>query len=448
MPPGKYAINLIYKQPPKEVEEVVDEAATIQTDNIDAVRFNGSHLNIENYIELQQLVGSQSPLVTDLYLKHRLITTIKDEAVGDGVFAAIWGGLYYDFRGIKLAKDVLGKDTKATDLDLFLETLGIGNIKGGINAEQFFDKLPSDRAIIMKRSLVTGKIREALMFKTPSAGDDEAMGSITGDIKDKDVDIRARAYKNILAPTRRAREAIFRGTNGCQVFGLFNEQGARQDEVPPDIANDSTIPSPHTKRLQIRGCIICHCIDGSNGWKPVINEIKTITSFGIDIFDDASQVGKLTQETVNRIYGKYNGNFDKSLMRARMDTAECFLRCTGPWKGGDGTQADVCKLAATQLQRELDSYIYGDVGAKEALAMEGWDVPEKSAASIFRRLHPPEIKAAAFGIIPEDPTIAALKVGQRVPMTDWLLSYDFAMARQLKAPFRQVLISVAKKEHP
>ncbi len=443
--PGRYLCHLKFNVPDKE--EIVTETLNPFTNkDIDVVRQNGNHSPeyIKYMLGLQQLLSTQAPIVDHRYFKHRFLTTIKDKKV----YAAVFGGLYYEFRGVKKAKDVLGKDTKASDLDLFFETLGIGNIKAGLNSDQLFDRLRSDQRLAIFRSQITGKPREVISFQTPASKETISWGAITGDIKDGDIDIGDRSYANLLNARRQAREAIFPTVTGFPVFALFNDKGERQDEVPPDIANDHTIPFPYTKRLQpAKGCIICHGIDGSDGWKPLVNDVKKLMSNKLDIFTDFSVKDKFNNDIIDRLAGLYQGDFSKNLRRARDDLAEVTLKATGPWSGGTGDQSDTCKLAAVQLESEMNSYMYTLVDAQQALREEGWEVPKERALEIFRKLHPPDERAFVpeLGIVLEDPRIAALKADIAIPREDWSLSYNFALERSLRSPYRKMLIEEAKR---
>jgi hypothetical protein len=466
----------VTKQVPTEetIEVDVNSLGLLLNKKVNAIRFNAAHLNPNMAVQLQQLLGTQVPVVDHRYLKHRMLTTIKD----NGVYETVFGGLYYEFRGIKKAKDVLGKDTKATDLDLFFENLGIGNIKGNLTADQLFDKLRSDQRSVMFRSQITGKPREISSFQPPSTREYSGWGAITGDIKDADIDIGDRQFANLLTPRRKAREAIFRGANGHCIFALFNDKGELQNEVPPDIANDSTIPRPHTQRLQAaRGCIVCHSIFGDNGWRPMTNDIKTLLVTRnnlrnpapprLDIFQDFENKrvqDRFQTDVIDRLAGLFAGDFSKNIRRAREDNAEATIKTMGPWLtkegkvAGDGTQGDIVKLSSLYLQSETYGYQYDLVTPRIALKEEGIELPNSfpvfglevedekfNPVKVFTKLHPPDKRSATIeGIIPEDPRIAALKAGLSISRQDWALVYNYALKRSLSSPYRKELIKLAQ----
>lgn len=423
---GRYEVDLVFNGAPTE-QNVTETVSQVLPDSADAVRFNAPHIDASAFTALQELTRSAAPVVEHSYFKSRALTAIKDK----GVYRTVFGGLYYEFRGVKKAKEALGEDTKATDLDLYFEGLGIGSIKGGVTSDALFDKLRSDQRVAVFRSLVTGKPREVSSFHTPADKEGGSWGAITGDIKDGDIDIGDNPVANLLKPRRKAREAIFPSVTSFPIFGLFNDKGERQDEVPPDIAVDSTIPGPHTRRLQPAiGCIRCHGTDGSDGYKPLVNDVKRLlTVRGLDSFGDfgAGRAGATDFDTLDRLAGLYAGDFSKNLRRARDDLAEATLKATGPWEGGAGDQSDAAKIAATRLASEHAEYWYDMVDARKALREIGVDIPAADAVEMFRRLVSPDLRQA--GIILEDPRLGALRQGLSINRADWALSKSYAAER-------------------
>ena len=441
---GTFEIELEFKTPPKErtvidlVEENVDLLANKE---IDAARFNHRQAQADEQttLELQKLLSTQAPVVDRRYFLHRSLTTIKDKKV----YASVFGGMYYELRGVKKAKDVLGNDTKATDLDLFFETLGIGNIKGGVTADVLFSRLKSDMRLAIQKSKVTFKPREVSMWNTPAAKENSALGAITGDVKDGDIDVGDDPFANLLTPRRAAREGIFPTANGTLLYVLFDGDGAIQDEVPFDVAKDSTIPDS-TQRLQpARGCMICHFTSGNDGWQPLVNDVKRLLNPAgrLDIFDDLGEKDRSKRNTtLSRLVGLYQGSFDKALRRNRDDVAEMIITVGGPWTGGKD-EVNAAKHAAVALQRDMDGYWYSSVDARQALLEEGWSVPAERAIEVFNLLHPPDPLAADGKIDREDPTIASLKAGMPVSRGKMALSYSFMLERSKRSPARAKLLA-------
>jgi hypothetical protein len=391
----------------------------------DVERFNSPAVDAAAFKQLQHLTDSQAPVVDARYFRMRALRTIKDA----GVFARVWGGRYYDFKGIKKAAGLPGKE-KATDLDLFFENLGVGNIKAGETAEQLFARLRSDQRVAMFRSGITGKGREASMWHDLADKEGAAWGAITGDVRDQDVDVGDRPFANLLTPRRKAREAIFPGANGLPVDALFNGEGALQDRVPPDVAVDRTIPAPHTQELQPPiSCIRCH--GPFDHFQPLRNDVKTLMAGGgLDIFGDlgAGRRKAFDYDTLDRLAGLYAGNFDKALRRARDDTAEATLRAMGPLP--DGTpQANIHRNAAELLGEQDAAYWYDLVTPRTALADAGVAVEEDRARAEFNRLVTPDTRGAVAGVIPESPVVAALRRGIGVTRQDWALQQSAVTER-------------------
>lgn len=437
--PGRYDARLLFKVPAVErdvVETVEEEVADV---DFDVLRFDPEHVDQRNFQALKLLTGSRAPVVEHRYFLTRVLATIKGQLnakeTDSKVFKAVFGGLYYEFRGVRKAKDVLGKDTKATDLDLFFQQLGIGSINGKESQEQLFDRLRSDQRVAVFRSGVTGKPRDVVMFQTPAAKETSGWGAITGDIRDDQIDIGDRSVANLLKPRRAAREALFPGANGFQIAALFNGDGVLQDEVPHEVADDSTIPHPHTQRLQPAiGCIRCHGTDGSDGWKPLRNDVKTLMKRGkLDIFGDLTG-RRFNDDTIDRLVGLYQGDFTKNLTRARDDVAEVTLRATGPWKQGREDQSEVAKVASQRLADEWAEYNFDLVTPHVALKELGFDVPAAHSVAVLRRLLLPDLDQADVNqagqlFFQEDVRVGALLEGLGINRADFALSYHGAAVR-------------------
>jgi hypothetical protein len=419
---GRYKCYLEFHIREKDMTEEV-----LVSKNVDVIRLNGKHILSNAYLELQQNTGSLAPVVHHLYFMSRVLATIKDK----GPYRTILGGLYYEFRGIKKAKDVKGKE-KATDEDLFFEELGVGNIAQGITAKKVFDKLRSDQRAAVFRSNVTGKPRRVDMFHTLAGRETTGWGSITHDLKDEDIDIGTHPIMNLIDFKDAAREAIFESQNGLHIFALFDANGGLQDEAPIAVVADRTIPAPHSPKLQAAiSCIRCHGISGDDGWKPVNNDVKILLNKQLDVFRDTTRKNELITDTVDRLVGLYGGNFSKNLTRARDDYAESILKVTGPWSSSLD-QTDVVKISSQRIANSWAEYNYNTVDAHQALKELGVLVPKDKAADVINRLLIPDKDDIIDGIIPEDPRIGALKRGLSINRTDWSLVYSFAAARSQK----------------
>lgn len=395
-------------------------------DKVAVVRLDADHIPFAEFQLLKQATRSLAPVIDIQYLKWRSGSSIKriNKANDKGkVYETIFGGLYYEFVGIKKAK-------KGTDLDLYLQGFGILD-----NFEKLFDDLGSDQRLFIMKSLITGKIRDVSSFHTPAGKEGGTWGAITGDPGDEDIDIGDIAYANLLNPRRKAREAIFYKPSGFPKFALFNgNDNSLQDEVPPDVAQDHTIPKPYTQRFGSGWrCLICHGTDGSDGLKPLHNDAKILLALSspLDVFGEHNRSKK--NEDVIRVAELYTGDFKKNLRRARDDLAEATIKATGPWKESLD-QTDVCKIFAKKVEQELIDYWYTPIDAVQALKELGLLVPKDRALDILRAILPPDLRSANAIFVPEDPRIAALLSGLSISRTDWSLAYSFAMERATRSP--------------
>lgn len=398
-----------------------------QAADILVVRTNTPILQGTSYARLQEVVISQAAVVSIEYLIPRLLGSIQDkDGKKDTVFSAIWGGLYYDFAGIRS-----GVKGSTSDLDQLLADLGIGD--GKTPFQQIFDKLRSDERAAMFRSNVTGKPRRILWIATPASRLSTASGVIfiTEDIRDRDIDTSQHAILSLITLKVAAYEVIWTRANGSQGYGLFGANGERADEAPPDVVADRTVPTPHTTRLQIFSCIRCH--GPHDGWQPFTNDVKTIlTRSKVDNFGDVSdqEINKPISDTVDRIAGWYAGDGAIPLARAREDYDRYVLKATGPWKGA-GAQVHVVKLSSERLSQLYAQDRWDMVDAREALRRLGYASPlENAAATVeLQKILPPDPRARFGDIIAEDPRIAGLLAGLSITPVDWAFIESFAQER-------------------
>lgn len=400
-----------------------DEVAfqTLDLKNVNVVRFIAPALDYKTVVAVQELAVSAAPIVDYRYFLMRLLSTVRDK----GVFETLYGGLYYEFAGI-----VSSQDAKVTDEDLLFRQLGIGSKDE--TAVQFLERLPGEQRLGIFRSGVTGKPRRTDIITTPvrRPGDGISIASITHDLADQDVDIGQHPLMNLAKFRDFAREMIFSRANGMPGYVLFNNQGKLQRFVPQDVAADRTIPSPHTPILQgAISCISCHEADGSDGWKPLKNDVKDLLK-EIDVFDDSTRGKRGRAETLDRIAGQYLGSPDKFLKRARDDYAETVLRITGPWKAAaKSAQTNVVQQAAREIVGIVHEYRYNQIDAQTALKELGLVVPKEHAVKFLKNVLRPDIRSLFLDIIPEDPRLGALKAGLALNRPEWDLVKSFAAAR-------------------
>jgi len=370
------------------------------------------HLNQKAFAILAQETGSLAPIVNARYFIVRSLSTIQDK----GVYKTIYGGLYYDFIGLKT------NNAKGTDEDNLFESLGVGDVKSGITAEKVFERLRSDQRVAMFKSGVTGRPRRADFLRTLAGLDSQSIISVTHDLRHEDVDIGVHPVMNLLKFKDAARETIFEKSNGLHGFALFDGNGKRQDEVPPDIAVDHTVPAPHSTRLQAAiGCIRCHAKEG--GWRFCRNDAKSLLGNLLDIFPERNI------DDVSRLSGLYAGDVERKLLpRGRDDYASAILRATGPWKAARADQTDTVQVSGQYLSSVFQQYWYDEIDASRALIALGHQPDGANSAKKLRALLPP-VNLIVNGRVPEDPRIAALLVGITVMRPDFDLTYSFMATR-------------------
>lgn len=446
--------------------EMVDESVPV-TDFADAalVRLQGDHVDPELVDELTTLTATQAPVVTHSYMIARMAATIKKDVNGNAapLFNDLYGGRYYEFKGIRRASEVnsgrsLGKDAqaksdaadaargrKATDLDVLLDQLGVGNVAGKLSLDQLQDRLGAEYRALIWTSGVTGKWRRVRLFHGPASRDGTGRIGLTDDVRDTSIDLRNNPFFNALTFKPDAHELI--ADDGFFLCALFNGDGALQDEVPADIAADTTIPNPYTKRLQpIISCLRCHGGDGSDGWKPLRNDFARMLATYGDSYGDLSQDGKSQADQVNLLAGFYaypQFLLDKNLHRARDDLADAVLLATGwPQPGGVDPKAkpqSVVRLAANRIGDIWARYYYRPVDADTALRELGLRPGPGGAAATFRDLMAGDLVPGAPAV-PEDPRVAGIVAsgaskaaplgeGRGINRVDWDLAYGFVAYR-------------------
>lgn len=382
----------------------------------DVLKVLSPHIDATLFAELAAATVSQAPIVNSRYMTVRMLSTIQDT----GVYRTIYGGLYYDFIGITTGAK------KATDEDALFEQLGVGDVGAGLTARKIFDRLRSDQRVAVFRSGVTGRPRRADFLRTLAGLESQSIISVTHDIKAADIDIGTHPIMNLLNFRDAGREVIFERPNGLHGFVLFDGQGKRVDEVPPDIAADHSIPAPHATRLQPAiSCIRCHGQD--SGWRTVHNDAKKLLSGVLDAFPTRRQ------DEIDRLAGLYAGDVERKLLpRARDDYNAAILKTTGPWKKGRADQTEIAARTAAGLAQIWRAYWYDLVDAERVLTDLGVKVDAKDdAVKLLRQTVPPP-KLILDGRVPEDPRIGALVVGLSIGRADYDLVYSYIASRRAK----------------
>lgn len=362
-------------------------AKKLDTDKKENVVVAGAHVGLEQHVILQGLTRSNAPVVRHDFFLFKSLQTLN-------------GGIYYDLLGIE-------RNPKGTTAQkAFFKKFGVD--------EETIEKLRSDQRVAMFKSRVTGRPRRVDFFRSvgvrPEVG--TGLATITFDIAEDDLGADADPIRNLLNFKDKAREVILERANGTHAFALFNNKEELQDSAPDNVVKDHTIPAPYPARLQPAiGCIRCH--GPSDGWQPVTNEVKLMLSSQLNVFDDLSVKKKSIPDTLDRLAGLYSGDLSKSLRRARDDYSDVVYRVTN---------GQTVPQAASTIAGVFLDYAYTDVDALIACRELGYEVPSEKAVSYLNALVPP-LHKDILGIAPEDPHVAALKLGLKIHRYQWEAIY-------------------------
>ena len=366
---------------------------------------------LDPWAVLESATGTLAPVVESDYFVNRALGSLraaKEDANGK-TFNSIFGGLYYDFAGVRTAKQA-GKK-KGTDLDVLFQDLGIiDDADGPVKAQDKLDKLGSEQRIAMIRSEVTKKPRMVAILPTLKSVRERGVLILTHDVTDDDIGINDYPFANLLAFRGKALEGIWVDSNGGQKYVLFDGQGARQNEVPFNVANDTTVPDGYTKRLHTISCITCHGMkkdtNGRNldGWQPLPNDAPPLLPA---VLTDLSR-HKDNREAQSQIVHKYAGNADALLMELRRGTIGSVLRMTGPWPD-DKDQTGVYRLTAERIDVIRRRYSYSEVDAGLMLRELGYDVGNEKPTDWLKK----RLQVERF----EDVRILQLMDGKALPRT-------------------------------
>jgi hypothetical protein len=387
-----------------------EESASSALKKDGVLRFTPSKLN-PNWDVLATLLRTEAPVIDHHYFIFRSMHAIRDEK-DRALFGKVFGGLYYNLSGVP-------GGTK-NDLNELLRSLGVGT--SNQDYKKIFESLRSDQRVAMFRSNVTGRMRRIELFKTLSGRESQGIFSITSDFAESDIDVDTSPIANLLNVNGvKAHEVIWEKPNGLHGFALYDGNGKRQDEAPPDIVRDFLAKAPHSTRLQPAfSCIRCH--GREDGWIPVHNDVKTmLATKRVDIFGDLSRKFN-QQDAIDRIVGLYMGDFANVFRRGRDDYGVNILSTTGPWPKSTN-QLDIVKQTARQMEDIVDRYWYRQVGPQEAMAELGFDIPEKNADLAFAAY---VLKINHLPIL-EDSRVAALRANIKILRPEFSFIYSFIM---------------------
>lgn len=393
---------------------------------VNVVRFAPDYADPKVLSELEAITGSVAPVVSWQYLINRGTASIQDDsAKGDNnnLYRDLHGGLYYQFAGVRTAKES-GKK-KGTDLDVLFQDLGlIDDADGGVDAFKKLADANADQRVLIDASRVAHhKPRIVVALATPVSVRHRSVVTITMDVAAENIDRLKRAHNNLLDFRPDAYEVIWTKSNGTQGYAMFNGAGALAFEVPFNIATDYTVPTGFSPRLDTQGCITCHGQQG--GWQPAPNGLlraKTVIP-KLDL-SDAQRTVLETQLRMARVYG---GDMDNMFRTLRTDTAEATLRFTGPFAGGKGDQTDLYQRLSQEHLKTRTAYWHTDIDAGIALREWGVDCGKHNPQDVLRDL----LKPDPSGL--EDDVAGRLMDGRPVARSDFNLFWSVGAARVRQA---------------
>lgn len=360
------------------------------------------HLKQQEAVALAGLSLSTGAIYRADFLLVKLLSTLE-------------GGKYYDFLQVQRQ---VAKDTNPQSV--WLATLGV--------FEATTKSLAADQRTAIFRSGVTGKPRRIDVFYGLGRGGN--LVTITHDIADEDVDAGQHPVRNLLAFDDRGREAIIARPNGTQAFALFDDKGNFVDSVPDNIASDSTVPSPHTKRLQSAiSCIRCH--GPHDGYQPFGNDVQTILRSRLDVFSDLAGNGVTREQVIDRLAGLYAGQLDAPdgpVGRGRRDYSTAVYRIVG---GAYGETSSVVTAASNHVSQIFAGYRYDQVTPDRACIELGLLVEPKDGVAGLSQLLGDGVGVAV------DPIEGTLRAGIAVNRSDFEHVYaDLALtvSRTRKVP--------------
>ena len=403
-----------------------------------AERVNNAEAERAGYSKLQAATLSEAPIVTADYFVARTLDTIKDQKDGkDTVFSLVYGGLYYEFRGVrKVQKGTLGD--KATDLDQLLFDLGIGS--KGENYKQLFNRTQSDQAAVLYRRRVNGKKCRIRWFPSLAARptDGASVVFITEDLNDRDIDLGEDPIANLIDSRVAAYEVIWVGANGQLGYALFDGAGTRLDEAADTVASDRLVPSPHTTRLRSAiSCIRCHGVEG--GWQDFENDALKLLAERFAVYGDLSELNTPIFETLGRLKGQYSGDPYKGgiglINDLKKQYARSTLAATGTWDKSDkGKQLDLVQLSSARISAMFARERYEPVGAAAALQRLGAKMVDNGKElDALRQLIPKESAPLVNGIRRESPRAMGLLAGLALNAYDFQLEFSFLLDRARRA---------------
>jgi len=394
------------------------------------------------YFHVPQVVSGVKQIVLAPHLQPQEAVALAGLSLSTGaIYRADWllakmlstrqGGKYYDFLQIPRTATKEG----LTPQQEWLLSLGYDE-KASLQRNGI-------QRVITRRSGVTFNARRTDVFT--GIGRNGPLAAITHDISDEDIEPNKHPLRNLLDFDDTGREIIVMKPNGTLAFALTNNQDQFVDFVPGNIAGDTTIPDPHSDRLQpARSCISCH--GPFDGYQPVTNDVAKLITGRLDVFGDKSGKDLTPKQAVDILAGFYADDInapDAPLGIARRKYSATCYRLFGPINPfTDNVATSPVQLISSKVTEIIHGYLYDPVTPERACLESGLLVePGKGVAGLDHLL------GERVPGTPADPLAGFLRDGLDINRSDFeYIAPDMALAVAVKHGYKPQQALSAPKE--
>jgi hypothetical protein len=198
------------------------------------------------------------------------------------------GGIYYQLRNLEVGKSKLGEYLESRGFD-YKRALRNNTLDQTVTVSQ----VTSENRIIQFGRSEDGRPAES-----------SGIVAITKDIKRGRNDPNRNGFQSLLNDDQRYfYEVIVQNSAGQQEFTLFDEDQKLLSQADPEVATDTTVPSPFPKTLH--GAISCiNCHGGSEGMKAFTPRFSSQSPGSTRIIADISKPD--TYKTAQAINSRYH----------------------------------------------------------------------------------------------------------------------------------------------
>lgn len=256
------------------IRDNADGSTTVRLDDGNVVKVKDSAQDVSRAIapwlsrnqqeaaalaKLAELTQSASPVLrADWFFRH---TAIQDSKKAKGKIPG-----YYDFLRIKNQADY----EKALGFDLKL-------VRTTYPDETAASVARSTVAINNRRLLRFGKIGGGIWWTLDTDANEEKRNYL--EVLDTETKSENFLKKFANKDEFTATETFGPLPNGMMLWGLFNNEGERQNEAPPEIANDRKAPGSDTRVHVNMSCIRCHV----KGVQPIDDWVRGLVANPLEL---------------------------------------------------------------------------------------------------------------------------------------------------------------------